>query len=124
MKIKVSNSSSYPIYDQISRQIRSLIISGELSSGDSLPSIRSLANDLQVSVITTKKAYDLLEKEGYLDSVTGRGTFVAEKNKELVREIQMKIIEDRIHEAVSDAKLFGVSLKELSQMLNMFYKNT
>ncbi len=124
MKIKVSNSSPYPIYDQISRQIRSLIISGELSSGDSLPSIRSLANDLQVSVITTKKAYDLLEKEGYLDSVTGRGTFVAEKNKELVREIQMKIIEDRIHEAVSDAKLFGVSLKELSQMLNMFYKNT
>ncbi|MGD8306477.1 MAG: GntR family transcriptional regulator [Ignavibacteria bacterium] len=123
MKIEVSNSSPYPIYEQISRQIRNFIISGELSSGDSLPSIRSLANDLQVSVITTKKAYDLLEKEGYLDSVTGRGTFVAEKNKELVREIQMKIIEDRIHEAVSDAKLFGVSLKELSQMLNMFYKS-
>lgn len=123
MKISTSNSSPDPIYEQISKQIRSKIIIGDLSAGDSLPSIRSLAKELEVSVITTKKAYDLLEKEGYLDSVTGRGTFVAEKNKELINEIKMKIIEDRISEAVSDAKLFGVSRKKLIEMLNLFYAN-
>jgi GntR family transcriptional regulator len=122
MKILISNASQYPIYEQISKQIRSQIISGDLKEGDPLPSIRKLAKDLQVSVITTKKAYETLEREGYIDTVTGRGTFVAAQNKELLREIKMKIIEDRITEAVSDAKLFGISLEELNEMLNLLYK--
>jgi GntR family transcriptional regulator len=121
MKVLISNSSPDPIYEQISKQIRSKIITGELKAGDSLPSIRNLASELQVSVITTKKAYETLFREGYIDTVTGRGTFVAAQNKELLREIKMKIIEDRIGEAISDAKLFEISLDELNEMLNLLY---
>ncbi len=121
MKILIANSSRDPIYEQISKQIRSQIIAGDMKMGDPLPSIRNLAREIQVSVITTKKAYETLEREGYLDTVTGRGTFVAAQNLELLREIKMKIIEDRIGEAVSDAKLFGVSLEELKEMLNLLY---
>jgi len=121
MKILIANSSRDPIYEQISKQIRSQIIAGDMKEGDPLPSIRSLAREIQVSVITTKKAYEILEREGYIDTVTGRGTFVAAQNKELLREIKMKIIEDRIGEAVSDAKLFGVTLDELNEMLNLLY---
>ena len=121
MKILIVNSSRDAIYEQISKQIRSQIIAGDMKQGDPLPSIRNLAREIQVSVITTKKAYKTLEREGYLDTVTGRGTFVAAQNKELLREIKMKIIEDRIGEAVSDAKLFGVTLDELSEMLNLLY---
>ena len=121
MKILIVNSSRDAIYEQISKQIRSQIIAGDMKQGDPLPSIRNLAREIQVSVITTKKAYKTLEREGYLDTVTGRGTFVAAQNKELLREIKMKIIEDRIGEAVSDAKLFGVTLHELSEMLNLLY---
>ncbi len=121
MKILIANSSRDPIYEQISKQIRSQIIAGDMKEGDALPSIRNLASELQVSVITTKRAYETLEREGYIDTVTGRGTFVAAQNKELLREIKMKIIEDRIGEAVSDAKLFGISLSELTEMLNLLY---
>jgi len=120
MKILISNSSRDPIYEQISKQIRSQIIAGDMREADPLPSIRNLAREIQVSVITTKKAYETLERE-YIDTVTGRGTFVAAQNKELLREIKMKIIEDRIGEAVSDAKLFGVTLDELNEMLNLLY---
>ena len=121
IKILITNSSRDPIYEQISKQIRRQIIAGDMKEGDPLPSIRNLAREIQVSVITTKKAYETLEREGYLDTVTGRGTFVAAQNKELLREIKMKIIEDRIGEAVSDAKLFGVTLHELNEMLNLLY---
>lgn len=122
MKILITNSSRDPFYKQISKQIRSQIIAGDMKEGDPLPSIRNLAREIQVSVITTKKAYETLEREGYLDTVTGRGTYVAAQNKELLREIKMKILEDRIGEAVSDAKLFGVTLDELNEMLNLLYE--
>jgi len=121
MNILITNSSRDPIYEQISKQIRSQIIAGDMKEGDPLPSIRKLAREIQVSVITTKKAYETLEREGYIDTVTGRGTFVAAQNKELMREIKMKIIEDSIGKAVSDAKLFGVTLDELNEMLNLLY---
>ncbi len=121
VKILIANSSRDPIYEQISKQIRSQIIAGDMKEGDPIPSIRKLAREIQVSVITTKKAYETLEREGYIDTVTGRGTFVAAQNRELLREIKMKIIEDRIGEAVSDAKLFGVTLDELNEMLNLLY---
>jgi len=91
IKILITNSSRDPIYEQISKQIRSQIIAGDMKEGDPLPSIRNLAREIQVSVITTKKAYETLEREGYLDTVTGRGTFVAAQNKELLREIKMII---------------------------------
>ena len=91
MKIIIANSSPDPIYEQISRQIKAQIISGELGEGEGLPSIRKLAKELQISVITTKRAYEELEKEGFIDTVSGKGCFVAIQNKEFLREKKMNI---------------------------------
>ncbi len=121
MKIIISNASPDPIYIQIAEQIKNQIISGELKEGDPLPSIRKLAQELQISVITTKRAYEELEKEGFIDTVGGKGTFVAMQNKELLREKKMKIVEDRLSEAVSEAKLLDIHLDELKQMLILLY---
>jgi GntR family transcriptional regulator len=122
MKIIVSNSSPDPIYEQISRQIKAQIIGGELREADPLPSIRKLAQDLQISVITTKRAYEELEKEGFIDTVEGKGSFVAMQNKELLREKKMKLVEDKMTEAVEEAKLLGITFSELRAMLNLLYK--
>lgn len=122
MNILIANSSPDPIYEQISSQIRNQIISGELNEGDPLLSIRKLAKELQVSVITTKKAYEILEKEGFLDTVTGRGTFVATQNKELLREKKMKIVEEKIAQVVEEAKFLGISKEELEQMLTLLFE--
>lgn len=121
MKILISNSSSDPIYEQITKQIRNQIISGELDEGDSLPSIRNLAKDLQISVITTKRAYEELEKEGFIDTVGGKGTFVAMQNKELLREKKMQTIEEKLGNAVDEAKKMGIKLNELKSMLTILY---
>ena len=96
MRILISNSSPDPIYEQIVRQIKSQIISGDLVEGEPLPSIRKLAHELQISVITTKRAYEELEKEGLIDTVGGKGTFVASQNQELMREKRMKIVEAKL----------------------------
>ena len=93
MKIIISNSSPYPIYEQISKQILQQILAGELAEGDELPSIRKLALELRISVITTKRAYDDLIAEGFIDSVAGKGTFVAAQNKHLLREKQRHLAE-------------------------------
>ncbi len=121
MKIIISNASPDPIYTQIAEQIKNQIISGELKEGDPLPSIRKLAQELQISVITTKRAYEELEKESFIDTVGGKGTFVAMQNKELLREKKMKIVEDRLSEAVSEAKLLDIHLDELKEMLILLY---
>ena len=121
MKIILSNASPDPIYEQICRQIKSQIISGELAEGEPLPSIRTLARELQISVITSKRAYEELEKEGFIDTVGGKGTFVAVQNKELLREKKMKIVEEKLAEAVNDAQLLGITLQELRQMLDLLY---
>ena len=121
MKIVVSNSSPDPIYEQIARQIKSEIISGGLEEGQPLPSIRKLARELQISVITTKRAYDDLETEGFIDTVGGKGTFVAAQNREFLREKRMRIVEEKMIEAVSEAKLLGVELTELEKMLELLY---
>ena len=118
MKILISNASPDPIYEQI----RSQIIANELAEGDPLPSIRKLAKDLQISVITTKRAYEELEREGFIDTVGGKGTFVAIQNKEFLREKKMKAVEERLGEAVSEAKLLGVPLRDLKQMLQLLFK--
>jgi GntR family transcriptional regulator len=121
MKIVISNSSPDPIYEQVARQIKAAILSGELREGEALPSIRKLAQDLQISVITTKRAYEELEKEGFIDTVEGKGSFVAMQNKELLREKRMKIVEDKLAEAVAEARLLGIDRPELEEMLNLLY---
>jgi GntR family transcriptional regulator len=122
MRIIVSNSSPDPIYEQISRQIKGQIISGDLQEGAALPSIRKLAHDLQISVITTKRAYEELEKEGFIDTVEGKGSFVAMQNKELLWEKKMKLVEEKMFKAVEEAKLLGITLPELEEMLTLLYK--
>ena len=122
MRILISNSSSEAIYEQISRQVRAQIVSGELREGDLLPSIRSLAHDLQISVITTKRAYEELEKEGFIDTVEGKGSFVAMQNKEFLREKKMKLVEEKLAGAVDEARLLGISAADLQEMLTVLYK--
>ena len=118
MEIIISNSSDKPIYEQISSQIKSAILSGELTTGQALPSIRSLANDLHVSVITTKRAYSDLEALGFIETRQGKGSFVAGGNIELLREEQLRQIESLLLEALSNAESAGVSLDELHDILN------
>jgi GntR family transcriptional regulator len=122
MRILISNSSPDPIYEQISRQIKAQIISGELAEGEPLPSIRKLAQDLQISVITTKRAYDELEREGLLDTVGGKGTFVAAQQPDFLREKRMKAVEERLAAAVREARLMGLGMEELREMLRLLYE--
>lgn len=121
MDIIISNSSQTPIYLQIKEQIKNKIITDELKAGDILPSIRNLARDLRVSVITTKSAYDELEKEGFLETRPGKGCFVANKNRELVKEEQLKRVEKLIEEAVNMAKLSKITKQDIQEMLTLFY---
>ena len=123
MKIIISNASPAPIYEQVGQQIKAQILSGELKEGDPLPSIRKLAMELQISVITTKRAYDELEQEGFIDTVGGKGCFVAMQNKELLKEKKMKSIEDMLAEAVSESKKMGIQLKEIKEMLTLLYNH-
>ncbi len=121
MKIVVANSSPDPIYEQIIKQIRTQIINGEMEEGEGLPSIRKLAQELNISVITTKRAYEDLEREGFIDTVVGKGSFVAAQNKEFLREKRMKIVEEKLVEAISEAKLVGLGADELKEMLTILY---
>lgn len=122
MNIIISNTSGKPIYDQIVTQIKNEIIAGKLKEGDSLPSMRVLAKELRISVITTKRAYEELEREGFIVSVTGKGSFVAGKNLEFVREEELKKIEEYIQKAVESAKISEISLEELIETLTIVYK--
>ncbi len=119
MRILIANSSPDPIYEQIVRQVKSQIISGDLPEGTLLPSIRKLAVDLQISVITTKRAYEELEKAGFIDSVGGKGTFVAAQNTEFLREKRMKVVEDTLAKAVAEARTLGIGADELTEMLRL-----
>lgn len=120
MNVLIDNKSSLPIYDQIFSQIKAQIISGELQENEALPSIRNLAKDLHISVVTTKRAYDELEADGFLYTVAGKGCFVAEKNLDLVREHQLKELEDHLSAAAELAKSCGLSREELTEMLRIF----
>lgn len=121
MKLIISNSSEKPIYEQIVVQIKGLIIHDELTEGEMLPSIRNLAKELQISVITTKRAYEELENERFIETVPGKGTFVASQNKELLKEKKMKIIEEKLSDVVDESKSFGVTYEELSEMLKILF---
>lgn len=122
MKIIVSNSSKDPIYEQISSQIKGMIIKGELEEGEGLPSIRGLAKDLQISVITTKRAYEELEKEGFIQTMQGKGSFVAMQNKELMKEKKLKIIEEKLVEVVEESQLLGLKYTEVEEMLKILFE--
>ena len=122
VNINISNSSGQPIYEQIVQQIKSLIILGKLNEGDPLPSMRLLAKELRISVITTKRAYEELEREGFIVSITGKGSFVAEKNQEFIREAHLKKIEEKFEEILDDAKLCGIELDELMEILRLQYE--
>lgn len=117
--IVVSNASDKPIYEQIAQQMRDAILSGELAAGEALPSIRSLANDLHVSVITTKRAYTDLEAQGFIDTVQGKGSFVAGGNLELLREDRLRQIEDALVEVMRKARAAGVTVAELHEMIDV-----
>ncbi|MEF2245650.1 MULTISPECIES: GntR family transcriptional regulator [unclassified Paenibacillus] len=122
MKIILSNASSDPIYIQIIDQIRQSILNGELHAGDSLPSIRQLAKDLQVSVITTKRAYEELEKERLIDSVVGKGCFVSGANKDFIREQRMKRLEEKMLEIIQESKALSMSRHELIDHLTLLFE--
>ena len=122
MDIILSNSSGKPIYEQIADQVREQILSGALSAGDALPSMRVLAKELRISVITTKRAYEELERDGFLDNVPGKGCFVAPQNLELLREAQLRRVEDVLAQAVDEARKGGFSLSELQELLTLLYQ--
>ena len=119
MDIKISNAGGVPIYEQIVTQIKAKIIAGELREGDALPSMRLLAKELRISVITTKRAYEELERDGFLVTYPGKGSFVAGKNLDLIREEQLRQIEDLLGKARDLANSCGLSSDELAEMLRL-----
>lgn len=121
MNIIISNSGDKPIYEQITSQIKNAIISGELESGAPLPSLRYLAKELRVSLISTKRAYEELEKDGFIESIQGKGSFVTGKNKELMKEEQFKMIEECLQEAVDMARIAHIPCEELKDVLAAMY---
>jgi GntR family transcriptional regulator len=122
MKIMISNASPDPIYEQILQQIKQKIMRGELKTGDALPSLRSLAKDLGISVITTKRTYEELQHAGFIDVVSGKGCFVAAQNTEFIKEQKKKIIEDKLSEAICEAQLLGMPYSELEAMCKILYE--
>ena len=119
MNIIISNRDERPIYEQITSQLKKMIISGELKQGQALPSMRALAKDLRISVITTKRAYEELEKDGMIETVTGKGSFVAEQNTQLIKEEKLKNIEERIYDIWEEAKNCGITSEELKGMVEL-----
>lgn len=124
MDILISNSSGEPIYQQIVNQIKGLILSGELEEGEMLPSIRQLAKDLRISVITTKRAYEELERDRFIESVPGKGSFVAPQNRELIKQNQLREIENKLAEVVRDSLLLGISLEEIISIVRDLYEKS
>ena len=119
MELIISNASDKPIYEQITGQIKAMILSGELAEGEQLPSIRALANSLRVSAITTKRAYADLEADGFIETVQGKGSFVAGGNAELIREEQLRQVEDLMGQAVDAGRAMGLSKTELTEMFTL-----
>lgn len=121
LNIIISNNSGKPIYEQITQQVKAAIMKGELSPGDPLPSMRVLAKELRISVITTKRAYEDLEREGFLVSVVGKGSFVASQDPALLREARLREVEEHLERAVEAARTGGIALSELQETLALLY---
>ena len=122
MDIIISNNSSSPIYEQITTQIKEMILNGTLKEGDALPSMRSLAKDLRISIITTKRAYEELERDGFIESFTGRGSFVKASNSNLLREELYCQVQNLLEEACDKANMAGLSLEELTETLTLIHQ--
>ena len=122
MDIVISNASDLPIYEQISTQIKALIMNGTLKEGEMLPSIRVIAKELKVSVITTKRAYADLERDGFIEVVQGRGSFVSSRNLDFIREEQLRNAEMHLQKAVEIAQIGNISLEDLTEMLALIYE--
>ncbi len=121
MEIIISSNTSKPIYEQITSQIKAMIMSGELQTGDAIPSMRSLAKTIHVSVITVQKAYEDLTRDGFIETTVGRGSFVAAQNKDFIQEEQQKIIEEHLYNAVDIAKTSGIKLETLTELITIFF---
>lgn len=119
MNINISNTNGEPIYLQIAKQIKTLILEGKLKEGEALPSMRNLALELRISFMTTKRAYEELERDGFIESYTGKGSFVKAQNLELFREEQLKEIEALLAEACDKAQKCGISISELHEVLEL-----
>ena len=123
MDIILSNTSDEPIYQQIVTQIKAQIMSGSLTAGDPLPSMRNLATQLRISVITTKRAYEELERDGFIENFTGRGCFVKAQNTDFLKEESMRQVEELLAKAGEKAQVLNLSLQELQEMLELMYRD-
>ncbi len=124
MNVLISNSDGRPIYEQITAQVKSQILAGVMQAGDALPSIRLLARDLRISVITTKRAYEDLERDGFIETIPGKGSFVAAKNPEFLREERLRVAEGHLAKAVDVAKSSGIGHGELAEALALMFQNS
>ena len=122
MDIILSHSSEKPIYEQITAQVKRMIASGELTPGEMLPSMRVLARDLRISVITTKRAYQDLERDGFIETVAGKGSYVAGKNAELIREEHLRQVEEHLGRAVEAARMGGITKAEILEMTDLLFE--
>ena len=121
MEIIISNNANKPIYEQITTQIKAMIMSGELQAGDAIPSMRSLAKSIHVSVITVQKAYEDLQRDGFIETTVGRGSFVSARNKEFYQEEQQRIAEEHLQTAANIGRVSNIPLSNLTELLTMFY---
>ncbi len=124
MEIIISSNTDKPIYEQITSQIKAMIMSGELKTGESIPSMRTLAKTIHVSVITVQKAYEDLARDGFITTTVGRGSFVAAQNKDFIQEEQQKRVEEHLVQAADIARTNGISLEKIQQLLALFYEES
>ena len=122
MEIILKSGSDKPIYEQITSQIKSMIIKGELREGDALPSIRKLAKELHISVITSQRVYEDLQRDGFIESSVGKGTFVSAQNKDFIREENLRKVENMLEEVVQISKENNITKEELIKTLSLFYE--
>ncbi len=121
MQIIISNNADKPIYEQITSQIKAMIMNGELQAGDTIPSVRTLAKTLHVSVITVRKAYEELQRDGFIETAVGRGSFVSAQNKEFYKEQQQRLAEEHLQMAAEIGRMNDIPLETLQELLAMFY---
>lgn len=124
MEIIISNNTDKPIYEQITSQIKAMIMSGELKTGEPIPSMRTLAKTIHVSVITVQKAYEDLARDGFITTTVGRGSFVAAQNKDFIQEEQQKRVEEHLVQAADIARTNGIPLEKIQQLLALFYEES
>ena len=122
MEIILSNSNAKPIYEQITSQIKAMIMRGDLKTGDSLPSMRDLAKELHISVITAQHAYEDLQRDGFITTIAGKGTFVAAQNKDFIREEQLRGAEEKLRDVAEIGRTSGIALNDLIKILTLFYE--